>query len=179
MTNSALTRTVVIGVGNVLLSDEGAGVHAARRVHAALQGRDDVRVIDGGTLSFTLAMQIEQADRLILLDAAQLHAPAGTVRAFFDAALDRFLGKARLSVHEVGLVDLFDIARLTGALPAQRVLIGIQPQTLTWGEEVTSEVAGGVASAVGLALELVDAWPAHADAAAYYIERAHERHSES
>lgn len=157
-------RTVVLGVGNVLLTDEGAGVHAARRLGSLLQHRDDVRVIDGGTLSFTLAMQIEHADRLILLDAAQLHAPVGTVRAFFGAALDRFLGNARLSVHEVSLVDLFDIARLTDALPAQRALIGIQPQTLTWGEEVSVEVEAGVARAVSLALELIDAWPDEAGA---------------
>ena len=73
----------------------------------------DVQVVDGGTLSFTLAPLIGEAERLIVIDAAQLLAPAGTVCTFLDQAFDEFLGSAKLTVHEVSLVDLFDIARLT------------------------------------------------------------------
>jgi hydrogenase maturation protease len=153
-------RSVVLGVGNVLLTDEGAGVHAARHIQRALHEREDVVVIDGGTLSFTLAPDIENADRLIVLDAAQLHAPPGTVQAFFGAGMDRFLGRPRLSVHEVSLTDLLDITRLTTGIPPQRVLLAIQPHTIDWGEQLTDEVGEGVARAVALALALVEQWPA-------------------
>src|SRR3990172_6228397 len=100
-------RTVVLGIGNTLLGDEGAGVHALRALEARAVDLPDVEYLDGGTLSFTLAAAIEEADRLIVLDAAQLNAVPGTVQLFEDDAMDRFLGSRRkASVHEVGLIDL-------------------------------------------------------------------------
>jgi hydrogenase maturation protease len=152
-------RSVVLGIGNVLLTDDGAGVHAARRLAAALHRRADVQVIDGGTLSFTLAPLIAEAERLIVIDAAQLQAPAGTVRTYYDQAFDRFLGSAKLTVHEVGLVDLLDIARLTDGIPAQRALVAVQPDSIGWGETLTPAVEASVSCIVSRALELLDAWP--------------------
>ena len=75
-----MTRSVVLGIGNILLTDDGVGVHVARHLEGLLQSRDDVEVIDAGTLSFTLAPVIADAERLIVIDAAQLNAPPGTVR---------------------------------------------------------------------------------------------------
>jgi hydrogenase maturation protease len=152
-------HSVVLGIGNVLLTDEGAGVHAVRRVAALLGERPDVAVIDGGTLSFTLAPAIECADRLIVLDAAELRALPGTMRTFFDVEMDRFLGRGRRSVHEVSLIDLLDVARLAEACPPRRVLIGIQPRSVDWGEQPTPEVAVGIEQAAALAASLVEAWP--------------------
>lgn len=153
-------RSVVLGVGNVLLADDGAGVHAARRLAAALDQRAGVQVVDGGTLSFTLAPLIVAAERLIVIDAAQLQAPAGTVRTFFDAAFDRFLGSAKLTVHEVSLIDLFDIARLTDGIPAQRALVAVQPAHIGWGETLTPAVEASVTPIVSRVLELLHEWPA-------------------
>lgn len=151
--------SVVLGIGNVLLTDEGAGVHAARRVADLLGGRKDVTVIDGGTLSFTLAPALERAEQLIVIDAAELHAPPGTIRAFFDGEMDSFLGRGRRSVHEVSLIDLLDIARLVDAFPPRRVLIGIQPCTIDWGEQPSPEVAAGIERAALLVTRLVEHWP--------------------
>lgn len=152
-------RCVVLGIGNVLLTDEGAGVHAARALAPLLASRSDVQVIDAGTLSFTLAPLIEEADRLIVIDAAQLNERAGTVRTYFDRAFDRFLGTAKLTVHEVSLVDLFDIARLTDGLPAQRVLFAVQPDTIGWGSTLTPVVQAAVDSIVSNVVEMLDDWP--------------------
>ncbi|MET0983788.1 MAG: HyaD/HybD family hydrogenase maturation endopeptidase [Steroidobacteraceae bacterium] len=160
-----MTQSVVLGVGNVLLTDDGVGVHAARQLQKLLQQRTDVQVVDGGTLSFTLSPLLESAQRLIVLDAAQLQASPGTVRTFFDRQFDAFLGKAKLSVHEVSLVDLFDIARLTNTLPAQRVLIAVQPQICTWGESLTPALNTAMAQIVSIVKELLDAWPPQCDPA--------------
>ena len=143
----------------MLLTDDGAGVHAARILQARLAARPAVTVLDAGTLSFTLAPSIENAGSLIILDAAQLGRPPGSIQCFLDDELDGFLGRSRLSVHEIGLRDLMDIARLAGRLPDKRALIGIQPQSLEWGTEPTPTVAAALESAVQSALELLDAWP--------------------
>jgi hydrogenase maturation protease len=155
-----MATSLILGVGNLLLTDDGAGIHAVRVLANRLAGRTDVQVLDAGTLSFTLAPVIESADRLIILDATQLNRPAGTVQCRLDAEVDEFLGRARLSVHEIGLRDVMDAVRLLGALPRERALIGIQPASLEWGTELTSRVAEGVQAAVQMALDLLESWPA-------------------
>jgi hydrogenase maturation protease len=155
------TKTVVLGIGNTLLGDEGAGVHALRALEARAVDLPDIEYLDGGTLSFSLAAAIEEADQLIVLDAAQLNAAPGTVQLFEDDAMDRFLGSRRkASVHEVGLIDLMVMARLAGRFPERRALIGIQPEYLDWAEAPTAAVAAAIPQAGDLALDVLDRWRA-------------------
>ena len=151
--------TLVLGIGNSLLSDEGVGIHVIRRVEAELSGRETgVRIIDGGTLSFTLAGDIESAERLIVVDAAELGEAPGSVRVFVDAEMDHFIGTAKRSVHEVGLMDLLDIARLTESLPRERALVAIQPVDLTWGSELSPSVADALPLATEEVHRLIRDW---------------------
>lgn len=155
--------TLVLGVGNILLSDEGAGVHAMQYLqqHEAMAPPAEfraVRFLDAGTLSFTLAADIELASCLIVFDAAQLNAAPGHVRSFVGEDMDRFLTFGQRSVHEVGLADLMDIARLTGHLPQHRALIGIQPEALGWGEQLSDAVMAALPVAAEMALALMRSW---------------------
>jgi hydrogenase maturation protease len=157
---SAKAPILVLGVGNVLLCDEGAGVHAMHRLE-----RDcpfsGVEFADGGTLSFTLAGLIEASPALIVLDAAEMKAAPGSVAVFEGEHMDAFLGSERKrSVHEVGLLDLMALAALGGRLPARRALIGIQPQTVDWSEEPTAAVAQAIAEACERARDLIERWQA-------------------
>lgn len=155
-----MTRILVLGIGNVLLTDEGAGVHAARRLSGLTPLDEGLQVLDGGTVGLALAPLIEQAERLIVLDAMQLGEAGGAVQVFLDDEMDRCLGRRRLSVHEVSLRDILDAVRLSGRLPRQRALIGIQPCSLDWGLEPTPSVALAIESASRKALELIERWPA-------------------
>jgi len=158
-----MTRSVILGIGNILLTDDGVGVHVARHLEGLLQSRDDVQVIDAGTLSFTLAPVIEDAERLIVIDAAQLNAPPGTVRTFFGEEFDAFLGRAKLTVHEVGLVDLLDIARLREAIPPERALVAVQSEIHTWGVRPTKAVEAAMPEIASLVMALLNQWPARCD----------------
>lgn len=154
-------RTLILGIGNVLLRDEGAGIHALRRLGEMLGDRDDVELMDGGTLSFTLAGAIEDAERLIVIDAAQLDAAPGTTQVFVGDAMDAFVGGSRKrSVHEVGLIDLMSIALLTDRLPGERALVGIQPEDLDWGETPSPAVAAAIPTACRHVLNLLETWHA-------------------
>jgi hydrogenase maturation protease len=138
--------TLILGLGNTLLRDEGVGVHAINRLAGMFEDDERVQCLDGGTLSFTLAGPIEEAQRLIVIDAAELHAEPGEVRLFENEALDEFLGANRkLSVHEVSLMDLMIIARLTDRLPSYRALVAVQPASVDWGEEPTPQVEAAIA----------------------------------
>lgn len=151
-------KTVILGVGNALLRDEGVGVHVARALAERLVD-DDTAVIDAGTLSFVLAGFIDNAECLVVVDAAQLDAAPGTVTVFEGEAMDRFIGtKGKLSVHEVSLLDLLQVARLTDRLPAHRALVGIQPESTDWGEAPTAAVAAAVPVACDAVEALIARW---------------------
>ena len=154
-------KTLILGIGNVLLRDEGAGIHAIRMLAEQVAHRDDIELMDGGTLSFTLAGAIEDAEQLIVIDAAQYDGEPGTTKVFIGEQMDAFVGGNRKrSVHEVSLIDLLMIARLAGQLPQQRALIGIQPRDIDWGETPTPPVAAAIQEACDQALQLVKEWHA-------------------
>lgn len=151
-------KTLVIGIGNSLLADEGVGVHVVRAL-AAEPAVSGVELLDGGTLSFTLAVPIGEANALIVVDAAQLKAAPGSLSVFEGEAMDRFLlGNRKASVHEVGLMDLMSIARLTDSWPARRALVAIQPDKVDWGDAPTEAVAAAVPQACRHIRGLIEAW---------------------
>lgn len=153
-------RTLVLGIGNTLLTDEGVGVHVIHALSARLPPElNDVDLLDGGTLSFTLAGPIEEADALVVVDAAELKAAPGVLRVFEGEAMDAFLmSNRKSSVHEVGLTDLRAIALLAGHWPERRALVAIQPRLLDWGEQPTPEVAAAVPEACRCIIDLIGAW---------------------
>lgn len=149
---------LVLGIGNSLLRDEGIGIHVLNFMRKFFPLFPDVTYLDGGTLSFTLASEIEEHEHLLVLDAVELHAPPGTLCCYEDEEMDHFLGTAKHSAHEVGLLDLMDIARLTGHLPKRRALVGIQYQSFAWGEEPTLKVKHNIPLAGRLAANVLQKW---------------------
>jgi hydrogenase maturation protease len=150
--------TLVLGLGNVLLTDEAVGAAVLKALEPVAAARPDVALMDGGTLSFTLAGPIGDADRLVVVDAARMGQAPGTVRVLEDEAMDAQLSHHANNVHEVSLADLFDIARLTNSLPVRRALIGIEPERVDWGSELTPAVAAAVPRAVAEIEALLARW---------------------
>ncbi|ARE38823.1 Hydrogenase maturation protease [Rhodovulum sp. P5] len=149
--------TLVLGVGNSLLSDDGVGLH----VLDAVRARDlppDILLCDGGTIGLALLGEVAAAAALIAVDACNMGAAPGELRVFEGVAMDAMLRGTKRSAHEVALADLLDAARLTGALPAHRALVAIQPVSTEWGLEPTPEVAAAVPLAVDAVMHLHRTW---------------------
>lgn len=153
-----MQRTLVLGIGNTLLSDEGLGIHLLAYLREKQPDMPGVTWLDGGTLSFTLAPLIEEHENLIVLDAAQLNAPAGTIRLLTGSEMDAFVGHGKRSVHEVGLIDLLTIARLQERLPEKRALLGIQPAEFGWGDHPGEAVTRAIPEAATQVLTLIRNW---------------------
>lgn len=152
-------KTLVLGIGNTLLSDEGVGIHVLRALAEGEPLPDDVELMDGGTLSFTLAGPIEDADALIVVDAAHIKGAPGAWTLFEGEAMDAFLlGNRKSSVHEVGLTDLRAIAILAGHWPEKRAMVAIQPQVVDWGEAPTPAVAQAIPPACAAIRNLIETW---------------------
>ena len=153
--------TVILGIGNTLLKDEGIGIHLLDYIQKAYPQwvqQFDIQLIDGGTLSFDLLTLICSTQQLIVLDAVRLKQPAGSVYCLQDQAMDQFLAQPGKSVHEVSLQDLFDMSRLTEQLPEHRALIGIEPETIDWGSQLTSDVNQSLSAAGNKVKQLLEQW---------------------
>lgn len=147
--------TLVVGIGNNLLGDDGAGIHAIERLRAKNLPKH-VELVDGGTLSFALLEKVENAAYLIIVDAAELDSEAGTVQVFKDAEMDQFLSTSRRpSVHEVNLLDVLTAARLRGRMPPRYAMVGIQPRDVEWSSIPSSPVDKAVDEAVEIIAGLV------------------------
>ncbi len=154
-------KTLVLGIGNTLLGDEGIGVHVVDRLRRQPAPPADVDFIDGGTLSFVLAEPIEAAESLIVIDAAQLGAAPGTVQIFEGTDMDRFVtNNKHSSVHEVSLYDLLTITLLAGGLPSRRALIGVQPGIIDWSDRLSPPVAAAVPDLCTTVENLLARWQA-------------------
>ena len=143
---TAARSIVILGIGNILMQDEGLGVHAIR----ALMERalpPGVEVIDGGTLGIELLPIVEDAESLILIDAARFSGEPGEVRAFRGDQLVGSYG-GHVSPHQAGAADLIAVARLTGALPKRCTLFGIQPMAMDFGLELSETLASALPSLV-------------------------------
>ncbi len=146
---------LVLAVGNELSGDDGLGVHAIRALQsperlAALP--PDVELLDGGTAGLALLPAITGARALVVIDAVDVGAEPGSVHVL--TGTDLYANLVRLSVHQVGTSDLLAAARLAGGLPDQVVLIGVQPETIATGLELSPAVA----AALPAALDLVRDW---------------------
>ena len=129
---SKRTSLLVLGLGNVLLQDDGLGVTAVTQLIDRYDRPDGVRVLDGGTLGLSLLPAVEESDRLILVDAIQAAGdPGDFVRLTGDD-----VGPAvatRLSPHQVGVADLLEGARWLDRYPSTVVLLGLVPQSIELG----------------------------------------------
>jgi hydrogenase maturation protease len=151
---------LVLGFGNVLLSDDSAGVRLVERLRSELEA-DAAECVDAGTMSFNLISYVEATDSILLIDAAELHSPAGTIRVFEGREMDDFLKIIRRrSVHEVGLIDLLDTARLLGCLPVRRALLCIQPHRIEWCSALSPAVEEILPLAVQKAKAVLQGWRA-------------------
>jgi hydrogenase maturation protease len=130
---------LILGLGNILLGDDGLGVAAVEELRRRFELPDGVSVIDGGTLGLSLLPVLQSARRVILVDAVAADAEAGSlVRLTGDE-----VGHAaahRLSPHQVGVADLLDGLRLLGGFPAEIVLIGLVPQAIELSVERSAPV---------------------------------------
>jgi hydrogenase maturation protease len=155
-----LRKILVMGVGNALLQDDGVGPRIIEALPALLptattEDGFHVELVDAGTIGLALLPQVEDADSVIVVDAAELDATPGTVRVFRDRQIDELLSGRRRSVHEVALLDLFAAAALRGRCPTRRALVAVQPACTDWGLEPSPSVAAAIPGACAAVAELL------------------------
>ena len=149
--------TTVLGLGNILLQDEGVGVHAVNAVKGRYAFPPDVEVIDGGTLGLDLLPLIEKRDRLLFVDAVDFGKEPGYIGVIDDDAIPSTL-LAKMSVHHIGLSDVLFAAKLLDIRPSKVRLIGVQPQSLDVGLDMTECISGRMEKIIELIIQTLKEW---------------------
>ena len=143
---------LVLGIGNILLSDEGAGIHVVTRLEK--EGFNEADLMDGGTGGFHLLGFIQSYKTIIIIDASLDEFPAGNVRVLHPRYAKDF--PRQLSAHEIGLKDLLDSAYLLGNMP-QIHLVAISIKDFQeMGMELTDEVRKAIPVAMQSVKELIN-----------------------
>lgn len=153
-----MARILVLCVGNTLLSDDGAGVHAALSIRERAGHVPGLAVLDGGTLGIPLLPALAGADALITVDASRDGLAPGEVRVHEGDEFDRYVAHPERSAHGKPLAQLVEAARHAGRLPQRRVLISIEPARVDWGLEATPTVKAALPRCVDAALAFVHRW---------------------
>lgn len=130
---------LVLGIGNLVMGDDGVGVLVAQRLQQEYRFPDNVEIVDGGTLGLDLLPKLENISNLIMIDAVETGQKAGTCVRLCGRELPIAL-ETKLSPHQMGLKDLLAVSELTGHLPKEMVLIGVQPGSIEMEIGLTVEV---------------------------------------
>jgi hydrogenase maturation protease len=132
-----MKKLLVLGVGNILMMDEGIGVHAVHEFWKEKDNFDESRVdfIDGGTFTQDIFYLFEKYEQILVLDIVRAKHEPGTIYSLDEDDLVKN-EKQMLSLHDVDLLDSLDMAAMRGHRPILKV-VGIEPEKINWGTQMT------------------------------------------
>jgi len=148
---------LVLGLGNILLQDEGIGVRVIQRLQADYIFPDDVIALDGGTLGLDLLQYIEETPRIVIVDAVKAGKEPGTLIRLVNDEIPAFLGP-KVSPHQIGLQDLLGLAKLRGHFPDEVILWGAQAEHLAPGLDLSPAISAQVEPLCACVIEELARW---------------------
>ena len=150
-------EVLVIGLGNPIMGDDGLGVAALERLRQGWGLPESVRLVDGGTWGMNLLPLIEEADRVVFLDAIDAGRPVGALVLLEREELPRFFG-LKLSPHQIDLREVLALAELRGRLPSDLVAIGLQPGRVEMASGLSTEVDSRLDDVLTAVVERLERW---------------------
>jgi hydrogenase maturation protease len=148
---------LVMGIGNLVMSDDGIGVRVVQQLAEHYRFPAGVRILDGGTLGLDLLPQLEGVERLLVVDAVETGMKPGTLIRLAGEEVPIVL-ETKISPHQMGLKDLLAVAMLQGFEPGEMVLLGVQPEYLQLGMELSPAVAAQQEALVDRVLADLSEW---------------------
>jgi hydrogenase maturation protease len=144
-------KLTILGVGNELLSDEGIGVHAIKKLQK-IELPPEVEVIEGGTDGFGLINIITDTDYLIVIDSIKGGSEPGTIYRFNINDAPSCPDVFKTSVHQIGILEVINLSQLIGKTP-ETVVIGIEPENISAGMDLSEKLKEKIPKIIDLVLE--------------------------
>ena len=149
-------KVMVLGVGNILLKDEGVGPKTIDRLRAEYSFPENVELVDGGTAGLDLLPVVEVFDLIIIVDTVKAGAEPGAIFRFTPDDIEVKV-PYKTSLHQIGMVEVFAIAEALGK-KMKGIIIGIQPEDMSaWGLDLTPTIEAKIPELMGLVLKELDA----------------------
>lgn len=140
---------MVLGLGNILLSDEGVGVKAVEELQNRYDCSDAVEIVDGGTMGIELLPYFEERSHILIIDAVKSGCKPGTITRIEDPPA---YFSSKTSPHQIGLADVMGVAVITDIMPQNITLFGIEPKQFSTGLSLSTEVARNLSRLVDLVI---------------------------
>ncbi len=145
---AAIAPVLVLGVGNILMGDEGLGVRAVEAL-AETDLPEDVEIFDGGTTGADLIDVLAERRKVIVIDAVEAPVPPGTIMRFGSEDFAR-RSVTMMSLHQVGILDALAMTRHIGCAPEEVVIFGVKPKTVRLGVGLSDEITDVISTVVDL-----------------------------
>lgn len=152
---------LVLGLGNIIMRDEGLGVRACERLTQRYRLPDGVTVLDGGTLGLDLLPHLEDVTNLLILDAINAGLPPGAIVRLENEQIPQTLA-LKMSMHQVGLQELLAVMSLRGHTPPHMVLLGMEPLLIEPGLDLSEPVQANLDALVDSIVAELRSWGAPA-----------------
>ena len=150
MTNS-VPKILILGIGNILLKDEGVGVKVIERLKRDYKFPSNIELIDGGTAGFGLIDLLDGVEHLIIVDAVQGNDEPGSIYRFKFEDMPSSISK-KFSPHQIGILETLILIKMLGKIP-DTTIIAIQPKDCSnWGTELTPEIEDKIPNIVNLVI---------------------------
>jgi hydrogenase maturation protease len=146
-----------MGLGNILLGDEGVGVHAVHHLRKRYHFDPPIEIVDGGTLGLDLLPFFDNSDNILFVDAVDFGKEPGYVGEIEDGSIPTAL-QTKLSVHHIGIPDLLLAGLWMDRKPKRICLIGIQPESLAMGLELSEPLKSKMEELVERVIAKLETW---------------------
>jgi hydrogenase maturation protease len=143
-------KTLVVGIGNLIYKDEGIGVHVIEEMKK-MELPSHIELLDIGTSTMDLISYLEGVKKLIIIDAMKAEGKPGTIYKCKPADLLP-KGEASVSLHDIGVIETLTMARKMG-MEIETVVIGVEPEIMGWGMELTDEVRNSIPTIIEAVLK--------------------------
>ncbi len=147
----------LIGLGNILLKDEGIGVHTVNKLKEDWDFSPQIEIIDGGTLGLNLLAYFEKYSKILIIDAADFGKEPGYIEVLNSGKISKSFTK-KLSVHNIGLADILSACELMGVRLGEIKIIGIQPYAMDFGMQMTDGIKAKMNDLINLAITNLENW---------------------
>ncbi|KAA3615671.1 MAG: hydrogenase maturation protease [Calditrichaeota bacterium] len=155
--NKTQSQTAIIGLGNILLRDEGIGIHVINNMNRKYTFSPHVNLIDGGTSSYDLLPYFEENKKIIIVDAIDFEKEPGYINSFENDEILMGLNK-KLSLHHLGLTDLLTDLKIHGLLPQEIFLVGMQPAKIEMGLDLSKTALTKVNILIDTVIDKLKQW---------------------
>ena len=147
----------ILGIGNLLMRDEGVGIHALNTLQESYTFSPDINFIDGGTIGIDLIPYFEECKKMIIIDAVDSQEEPGYITTLANEEI-HYRFNTKLSLHHAGLSDVLSIIKLQEIAAPDMVLIGIQPKIVKMGLELSDVVSDKMNNVLSIIIEKLEEW---------------------